>query len=257
MDFPLTDTTDFNVCVPHRNVVQIIQVTEHTNLTKLRNSRQQSELDAAVQSLQHPVKGFQHITILLLQGFIADGLQHRFIILVHKDDNTLSRLFISQTNDMVKPFFRRTIGIGAAIGPFPDFKIFIQFLKQRIGIFIVTGIQIKMQHRIIYPVLFLLLHRQPSEQLLLPQEIGFEGRNQQTLSETARTAQEIITSRLHHLINQGRFIYIEIVISTKTFEILNTNRINLAAHTHCFLHCLRTAKIAIVFRYSSMSKSEI
>ena len=144
MYFPLRHSTDRDKRFVHRNIIQIIQVTKHTYLTKLRNSRQQSELDAAVQSLQYPVKGFQHVAELTLQGFIADGLQHRFIILVHKDYDTLSRLFISQTNDMVKPFFRRTIGIGAAIGPLPDFKIFIQFLKQRIGIFIVTGIQIKM-----------------------------------------------------------------------------------------------------------------
>ena len=102
MDFPLTDTTDFNVCVPHRNVVQVIQVTEHAYLTKLRNSRQQSKLDAAVQSLQHPVKGFQHIAKLTLQGFIADGLQHRFIILVHKDDDTLARLLTSALNNSRK-----------------------------------------------------------------------------------------------------------------------------------------------------------
>ena len=158
---------------------------------------------------------------------------------------------------MKKAFFRRTVGVWAVISLLPDFKIFVQFFKQGIGIFIVTGVQIQMQHRITYPVLLQLLHRQPGEQFLLPLKICFEGGNQQALSETARTAQEIITSRLHHLINQGRLIYIEIVIPTKTFEILNTNRINLAAHTHCFLHCLRTAKIAIVFRYSSMSKSEI
>ena len=256
MDFPFTDTTNFNVCVPHRNVVQVIQVTEHAYLTKLRNSRQQSELDAAVQSLQHPVKRFQHIAKLTLQGFIADGLQHRFIILVHKDDDTLACLLISQTDDMVKPFFRRTIGVWAAIGSLPDFKIFVQFLKQRIGIFIVTGIQIKMQHRIIYPLLFQLLHRQSGEQFLLPLKIRFEGGNQQALSETTRTAQEIITACLHHLINQSGFINIEITIFTYLLEILNTDRINLAAHTHCFLHGLRVAKIAIVFRYSSMSKSE-
>ena len=102
MYFPLRHSTDRDKRFVHRNIIQIIQVTEYAYLTKLRNSRQQSELDAAVQSLQYPVKGFQHVAELTLQGFIADGLQHRFIILVHKDDDTLPRLLISALNNSRK-----------------------------------------------------------------------------------------------------------------------------------------------------------
>ena len=102
MYFPLRHSTDRDKRFVHRNIIQIIQVTEYAYLTKLRYSCQQSELDAAVQSLQHPVKGFQHVAELTLQGFIADGLQHRFIILVHKDDDTLPRLLISALNNSRK-----------------------------------------------------------------------------------------------------------------------------------------------------------
>ena len=90
MDFFITNATDFNIFFPHRNIVQVIQVTEYAYLAKLRDTCQHSKSDTAIHRLEHAVKRFQRVTVFSLQGFIADSLQQRFVVFVYKDDDTLA-----------------------------------------------------------------------------------------------------------------------------------------------------------------------
>lgn len=56
------------------------------------------------------------------------------------------------------------------------------------------------------------------------------------LPETAWAAQEVITTGLYHLINQGCLINIEITVLTNLLEVLYAYGINLIAHIFLFLH---------------------
>ena len=57
--------------------------------------------------------------------------------------------------------------------------------------------------------------------MLLALEIGFEGRDQQTLPEASWTAQEIYLVGVSHLVNQLRLVYVHAIIIAQIFKILN------------------------------------
>ena len=187
---------------------------------------------------------------LLLKFFIADGLQHRFVILIYQNNYTLPRLFASTLNDTGKAqgkgCFRRT----GAVLAFPIFKIIIQYFIQTFQRVIVLNIKIEMQYRMLYPILFQLFHSQSFKQFLFPLEISLQGRNEQTLSKTARTTQEVITSGLDHLIHQCRLINIEITVITNLFEILNADRINFIAHNLCFYKLTPVTCLAKIYIFN-------
>ena len=66
MDFTLANTAYPNIIIPHRDILQVIQVTEYAYLSKLGHSRQHSELDTAVHGFQGSIKGFQCVAECLL-----------------------------------------------------------------------------------------------------------------------------------------------------------------------------------------------
>ena len=91
-----------------------------------------------------------------------------------------------------------------------------------------------MQYRMFYPLFLELFHRQSFKEFLFSPKIGLESRNKQTLPKATGAAQEIITPRLHHLINQCGFIYIEKTLFTDFLKILYSDRIDFIAH---ILYC--------------------
>ena len=75
---------------------QVVQIAEHTDLAKLGNPRQQSELVC-----NRPLSSTLHrrvsvcSDIRLCKLFIADGLQHGLVIFVYQNGNPLPRLLVS------------------------------------------------------------------------------------------------------------------------------------------------------------------
>ena len=115
----LSDTAERGIIFPHRQVHQIIQCTEHADLAKLGDTRQECELDVTVHRFQCAVKSLQGVAERLLQFLISNSLQHRFVVFVDKDGNAVACLFMSPADDTLKaqgrPYFRRF----AAIHLFP------------------------------------------------------------------------------------------------------------------------------------------
>ena len=67
--------------------------------------------------------------------------------------------------------------------------------------------------------------------MFLALEIGFEGRDQQTLPEASWTAQEIYRIGVSQLINQLRLVYVHAIIVAQLFKVLNPDR---KASVGCF-----------------------
>ena len=82
-----------------------------------------------------------------------------------------------------------------------------------------------MQYRVGVPVLFQILDGQTLKQRFFALEIGFQGRNQKALAETAGTAQEIIATCLDDVVNQIRFVHIDVTAFTDFLKILDSNRV--------------------------------
>ena len=91
-----------------------------------------------------------------------------------------------------------------------------------------------MQYRVSPPIFLQLLDGQSGKEFFLPLEIGFQSRQQQALPETARTAQEIVTSTFCQSVDESSLVYIKITVSQNLLEVLDADRVNLLAHDNGF-----------------------
>ena len=239
MQFLLINATDIYILIPHRNIIQIIQIAEYTDLTEFGYSRQHTKLDAPILTLQCSVKSLQCLTIAFLKLVITYGLQHRFIIFVYKHHHPLSGLITSTLNDTLKTGSKCSFIILCAIESFPSTQSTFQHLIECFGSSIFLRIQIQMQYGVFYPILFQFFHSQSVKEFFLSLKIGFERRKQKTFAKTARATKEVITTSLHQLIYQCRFINVEISVFTNFLKILYSDRIYFIFHT------LHSFKIAI------------
>ena len=89
-----------------------------------------------------------------------------------------------------------------------------------------------MQHRVYGPLLFQLFDGKPFEEFLLSLEIGFQGGYEQTLSEAARAAEEVVASSCYQPVDKCGLVNIEIPVVAKFLKILYADRINILAHSH-------------------------
>ena len=82
-----------------------------------------------------------------------------------------------------------------------------------------------MEHRILRPHLLKLVNGKSLEQFLSAQEIVFESRDKQALSESPRATQEVYLSFRDELVDQVRLIDIHISVLDDLFERLYSNRV--------------------------------
>ena len=82
----------------HGNIAQVIQITKHTHLSKLSNTRQQRKAQIGISTLQYAIKCLQGIAKLVLQRFISNCLKNRFVVFVNKYDNIAPRLLLGCAN---------------------------------------------------------------------------------------------------------------------------------------------------------------
>ena len=144
MDFLFCNSTQLHIRFVHRDIVQIIQVTKHTYLTKLGNSRQKGKADIPVHRFQHRIKTFQCITILLSQLLITDSLQHRFIIFINQNHHPLPRLFTGTLYNTLKTQRNRSFRRSSPVHHFPFSQRIVQYSIQAFGRIILFGVQIQM-----------------------------------------------------------------------------------------------------------------
>ena len=120
INFFLTDTADFGILVNHGNVTQVIQITEHADLTELGHSREQGKADASVHGFQCSVEGFQGTAVFVLQGFIADGLEHGLVVFVDENHHPAACLLAGTADDALETKGKTCLTFPCAVLAFPD-----------------------------------------------------------------------------------------------------------------------------------------
>ena len=101
----------------------------------------------------------------------------------------------------------------------------VQHIGKAVLFVIFTRVQVQMQDGVFRPVLFLFLYGKPFEEFPLPAEVGFERRNQQTFSEPAWAAQEVIAACVSQLIDQFGLVHIDVSAKTDFLKTLYSDRI--------------------------------
>ncbi len=150
--FLFRDAADGMEILAHGDVLQTVQAAEHAQLAELRHTREHGETYVPVTGLQGAVKGLQCAAVLVLQSLVADGLQHGFVVFVHEDDHTMSRLGIRLLDDISKPLLKNAIFLRVTVDDLPFLQIFVQYTSQCFGILVVTGVQVKVQDGVSFPL---------------------------------------------------------------------------------------------------------
>ena len=81
-----------------------------------------------------------------------------------------------------------------------------------------------MQDGVFLPVLLQLLQRTPLKKLALAAEICFHRRDEQALSEAARTTQDIVSSRRRELVDKCCLVNVDVTVVAQALEVLYANR---------------------------------
>ena len=256
-------TTQSSIGRMQTDVLQLVQITENTHLSKLGHSRDKDQLQISIGILQYSIKRHQRLTKVTLQFRIIKRAKHRLVIFVYQHHYTPACLFIGTADDGHKTNRVTPVNLCHPVFRLPRFKLAFKQIGQALVTVIFLCIQAEVHHRIHKPVLLQPLNGKPLEQVFLSQKVSFQRREQQALAKPPRTAQETGDPRLRQPVNQFRFIYIEIPSGTKFLKTLYPNR-KFTGHRITYIHIasvfislLLHAKILIVFRYSSMSKNEI
>ena len=75
---------------------------------------------------------------------------------------------------------------------------------------VVGGVEVDVQHGILFPLGFQLADGQPFEELLPPLEVGLQGGDQQALAEPAGTAEEVVFAVIGQLVYQSGLVKIKV-----------------------------------------------
>ena len=142
--FILCNAAQSIVCSIHADIIQLIQVTEHTYLRKLGHSGQENKTKITVSALQDTVERFQYFPILIQQVLIQDRLKQWLVILINQHNNLLSCLHACLLYHVSKTLFRTTVFLLLTIEQLPFLQILIKHSRQVSSSFIFPGIQVKM-----------------------------------------------------------------------------------------------------------------
>ena len=181
-------SADGCIRLAHADVVQLVQVAEHTHLRELGHTCQECKTEITVSTFQHSVKSFQYGSVGTHKFLVMKGLQQRLVVFVHQYDYSLAGLFISTLDDSSK-----TVGKRGFVFPFPINRLPLGQLVAQNGIqalnrIIFLGIQVQMQNRVFFPLLFQSFDSESFKQFFLSFKISFESRKKKAFPETTGTA---------------------------------------------------------------------
>ena len=97
--FIFRDTAQSIVFPVHTDVVQLVQIAEHADLSKLGDTRQEYETKIAVSTFQNTIESFQDTAIFIQKQLVQNSLKKRFVVFVNQDHNLLTGLFAGTAND--------------------------------------------------------------------------------------------------------------------------------------------------------------
>ena len=117
LQFLSCNTTNRGILRLHTDIIQLIQITEHTDLRKLSHTGKENKTKITVRTFQYTIEGLQCLTIVIKQSVITQCLQQRFIIFIHQDYDSTTRLFTGSAN-----YTRKTSGESFLILPLPYFS---------------------------------------------------------------------------------------------------------------------------------------
>ena len=150
-------------------------------------------------------------------------LQKRLVVLIHKQNNLLTRLLPNLTDEIPETQCGQITFLCDAKRFLPQLEMLIHRKIEHARIIEVKTREIQIEYRIFLPFGLQFLDGKPFEEIFLASEVRLQRRGQQTLSETARARKKVLFAFRNQLINQIRLIHIEVSLCAEFFEGLDAD----------------------------------
>ena len=197
-----------------------------------------SSLEGGIETLENITIEFldpQVVTIAIRRPIVrVKHIQQRLVILIDEHHTLLACTLMNKSQQPGKTLpHAETIITRHSVLPLPVLDTHVQFVLQRAALSEIAAIEVDMKNRILLPLLLQVLDSQTTKQVPLPTEIILQRRNEQALAKPTRTAQKVNLSLRHHLVQQGRLIYIDKTAVNNTLKILYADGILHAQTLFC------------------------
>ena len=216
-----------DVCVAgiHGDVFEVVEAAEDGEFANLGDAGEEAELDEAVFGFHHTVEALKLTTENIREIFIPQVLHNWLIVFINENDCPLTSLGVCSFYNLTKTNPRYSVFVLNSVLLFPATQVIVENLLKNFRRIITLPAQIHTQHRILDPVFLQVSNGQAVKKLFFAAEVSLHRGDQQTLSETAGTAEEEITSLLGHLENQVGLVHIDETVFANFLEVLYANRI--------------------------------
>ena len=96
---------------------------------------------------------FQDVPVLLLQVGVVDGVEQGLVVLVHEDHRLPPRLFMGRLYQMDETFLHGLVLFLVPVQGLVFFEMPVYDVVQRLGVLIVFGVEVDVQHGIFNPLM--------------------------------------------------------------------------------------------------------
>ena len=176
-----------------------------------------------VGSLEHGVEGLENVAVSVFKlAAHVEHVEYRFVILVYQHHSTAACLGVGSTQNLNKAVAvaQLVLTYRHVIKMFPFRQTEVEFLLKFARICEVSAVEVNMEHRINVPLLLHAVDGKTLEKILAAKVVVLQRRHKQTLSEAARTAQEVDSALMSEVVNHVRLVYINVAVFYNPVEAL-------------------------------------
>ena len=176
-----------------------------------------------VGSLKHGVEGLENVAVAVFKlAAHVEHVEYRFVILVYQYHSAAACLGMRSLQNLYEPSAKveRVAVRHHAVFFLPVGNITVYTFLQNTGLREVGAVEVNMEHRINVPLLLHTVDGKTLEKILAAKVVVLQRRHKQTLSETARTAQEVDSALMREVVNHVRLVYINVSVFYNPVEAL-------------------------------------
>ena len=208
LQFRLGNSTNGGILRHHRDILQIVQLTENAELCELVDSGKENEPQIRVKALYRAVEIPHYLPESRQLAFVVHYVQKRRVIFVNDDYGLLAGLLEGgfhqefQSRVYIDFIHIRKLSINGLI----PFQFISEGAYQLLLIQMLGSGHVEMKNRMLSPFLLYLTSFQPLEKFTPSLEIAVQCRRQQRLAEPARTIQENVFVLIRNVIDITRLV---------------------------------------------------
>ena len=230
----LRNTANRRVLSLHRNILQIVQLTEYAELGELVDSGNENEPQIRVETLDRAIEIPHYLPQGRKPDLVVHHIQQRCVIFINDQHSWFpglgKRLFYQKLQPCVDIHLVQILTF--TINSFIFSKFIVELAQQLILVHVLGCGHVEMEDRVPRPFFLHISGLEPFEKFFLSFEVTTESRGQQGFTETTRTAQEHVLVSLRQIVHKTCLVDVEVTSLDNITECLYPDRVSFESGLH-------------------------